>query len=383
MLHKPILNILIMFLVVIGVSLAAAPALAQEPVGGSGENFIFVNYIGRELNLDLDDVTYTIPGPDTMPDGGRLALTLSAGKHKYAANVAAVQGAAGEFTVEPGAVVGRAARFEKTSPVVDINGILLEAPRDYVSVFEFDPLTAPQTPVQVLDTWLPAAPALGQSGVVWANYTRDELTVDLNGEIYKVAPPAGKIPGRLQIDPPPGDYSYTVSVPHGSINGLFKANAGQVTGFSITADLPPEPEYDVGEKYKPHAPVTLHLFAEDLSARAATVQPATLNAAPAILPATGGLPVPAAPQISTPPVTGEELLIKNYAGDTLLFTINSQAHPIFDNAEHRLNLPPGEYTYTASTPFAAVTGTVNVKIDQGVELSIATNVGHDVLNVYQ
>ena len=34
------------------------------------ENFIFINYIGQALTLDLDDVTYIIPGTDVAPEGG-------------------------------------------------------------------------------------------------------------------------------------------------------------------------------------------------------------------------------------------------------------------------------------------------------------------------
>jgi hypothetical protein len=77
------------------------------------------------------------------------------------------------------------------------------------------------------------------------------------------------------------------------------------------------------------------------------------------------------------------LLIKNYAGDTLIFTVNNQAYSIANNTSATLPLPPGRYDYTASLPFVATTGTVDLPADQGVELSIAINLGHDVLSVYQ
>ena len=67
--------------------LASTDAQAQQ--AGGGENFIFINYIGREMTLDVDDVTYFIPGTDTMPAGGRLALQLPAGSHKFAAQIPA------------------------------------------------------------------------------------------------------------------------------------------------------------------------------------------------------------------------------------------------------------------------------------------------------
>src|SRR4030095_10391903 len=78
------------------------PTAGYAQQEGTGENFIFVNYIGQELFFDLDDVTHTIPGTNTMPEGGRLALHLNPGQHKYAANVPGVRGSAGEFTIPAG-----------------------------------------------------------------------------------------------------------------------------------------------------------------------------------------------------------------------------------------------------------------------------------------
>ncbi|NJN94212.1 MAG: hypothetical protein HC875_09045 [Anaerolineales bacterium] len=90
-------------------------------------------------------------------------------------------------------------------------------------------------------------------------------------------------------------------------------------------------------------------------------------------------PAPAdAPAVAAP----AGLLIKNYAGDTMTFTINEQTITLANNAATVLPLPPGVYNFTASLPFVATTGTVNIAADKGVELSIATNVNHDVLSVY-
>jgi hypothetical protein len=353
---------------------------AQDSAGG--ENFIFINYIGQEMTFDLDDVTYRIPGTDMAPEGGRLALQLPEGEHKFAANIPAVAGTAGEFTIPPGGYVAKAARLEKTNPVLANDGTILEKPRDYVFVFDFDPFAAPVEPAPVVDTWQPAAAAPGQSSLVFTNYTRDELTVDLNGQLYKVPAPTNNIPGRVQLSITPGDYRYTASIPGGSLNADITVMPGQVIGLNITADLPPEREYVVGEKYDFLLPVTLHLFEEDLTARAnAAMAPAAPVAAPAALPASGSEAAPA-PQDQTAPAF-EGLRIKNYAGETLIFTINNQAYTVPNNDELTIPLPPGSYNYTASRPFVATTGTVELQPSQPVELSIAINVAGDVLSAYQ
>lgn len=354
-------------------------ALAQQGTGG--ENFVFVNYIGQELTLDLDDTTYIIPGADTMPQGGRLALQLAPGEHKFAANVPGVGlGFAGEFMITPGQVVGKAAIIEQTSPSVDRNGILLAAPKDKVKVFDFDPLAPPATEEPVVDTFQPAPAATGQASLVWVNYLGDELTVDLSGQLYKVAPAANNIPGRLQINVAPGDYTYTASVPAGSINGVITPLVGQVTGLNIFADPLKEREYEVGEEYEFIQPLTLRVQTEDLTGQTAVItQPATTETVPATLPATGGELGPLADES---PLT-EGLLIKNYAGDTLTFTINNQAYTLPNNQQLSVTLPPGFYTYTASLPFVATTGAVDMQPGQSIQLSVAINVAHDVLSVYQ
>jgi hypothetical protein len=371
----PAIFVSVMTLMMVGLP---AKTLAQ----GSSANFIFINYIGREMTFDLDDVTYIIPGTDTVPQGGRLALQLPAGEHKFAANIPAVAGSAGEFTIPPGGYVAKAARLEKTPPALAHDGTILAKPKDFVLVFDFDPFAEPIEEAVAVDTWQPAAAGPGQASLVFVNYTRDELTVDINSQAYKVAPPDKDIPGRFQLDLPPGAYRFTVSVPGGSLNGEVMMVAGAVTGLNVTADLPPEREFKIGEKYEFLLPVTLHLFQEDFTGRAGAVAaPVTPDLAPATLPASGAEATAPAPPVS--PAVAEGLLIKNFAGDTLTFTINNQAYSIADRGELALSLAPGSYTYTASRPYVATTGAVNLQPGQGIELSIAINVGGDILSVYQ
>jgi hypothetical protein len=365
-------------LLLIALVIGSFPSAAYAQQDTSGQpNFVFINYIGQDMVFDLDDVTYTIPGTATAPEGGRLELQLAPGEHKYAANIPGVDtGSAGTFVISPGGTVGKAARLEKTNALLDRDGNVLEGPQDYVFVFDVDPFATPAPQAPAGDTWQPVAAAPGQGSIAWTNYVGDELTVDLNGTLYKVPPAANNIPGHLQINVAPDLYRYTASVPNGSLNGELNLTAGQVVGLNVSAKLQPEPDYDVGEPSPLPLPVELQLSQEDLTAEAAPQSTVT----PAQLPASGEVAAPVSAPVA--PVN-QGVLVKNYAGDTLIFTINNQAYSIANNSSTTLPLPPGSYNYTASLPFVATTGTVELTADQGVELSIATNVNHDVLSVYQ
>ncbi len=350
-------------------------------------NFIFINYIGQEMTFTLDDALYLIPGTDTQPEGGELRLTLSSGMHKFAANLpGGPRGYAGEFSLAAGDTVAKAAHIKQTGPMVDNKGILLEPPQDYVQVFDFDPLAVPIAEIAVVDTWQPTSAALAMGSLVWVNHLGDELTIDLNGLIYKVSAKSGDIPGRLQLDVTPDTYRYTASVPAGSLNGEVVVSPITVIALNVAAN-PPEPlEYKVGEEFEFVQPVSMKLFSEDVTnqAKVATTltpdQPNPLDEAPQTLPNTGGdgvLP------IVDQPFLGGGVLVKNYAADTLIFTINHQAFVISNNTEQWLILSPGDYTYTASTPAVASNGSVTVVDGQSIILSIAINTTHDFLNVYQ
>lgn len=397
MLKKNVVLTLGLFMLVALIFTFIPATYAQQ----GGENFIFINYIGQEMMLDLDDVTYIIPGTDTVPEGGRLVLELAEGEHKYAANIpGGPAGSAGEFTISPGGYVAKAASVRRTEVPVDHDGFVIGDVKDYVYVFDFDPFAAPVEETPVVDTWQPTAPVADMGRFVWINYySGHELTVDLAGQLYKVPPQSNNIPGRLEVDVPPGFYRYTVSVPNGSLNGEITVLPGQVTGLGIAADLPEPVEYEIGDEYQALPPVTLRLLEEDLTGRAQQPSQQQPESAPATLPTTGGQVIPARVETTTnlwlhhssllpPPLLThhsppEGLLVKNYTGDTLVFTINEQTYTIADKADLRLSLPSGHYNYTASLPYVATTGTVALADGQDVELSITINVNHDLLSVYQ
>lgn len=374
-------------LVIVGWGLFPVDNQAQL---AKNDNFVFINYIGQDLYLDLDDVQYVVPGTATHPDGGRVTLQLSPGEHKYAANVPGVPlGSAGEFTLEPGGYVAKAARLEKTPPEVDQNGILIKKPKDYVFLFDFDP-TAPSTePTPVVDVWRPSPAQAGQGSLVWLNHWgSDELTVDLNGQIYKVPPQQNQLPGRLQIDVSPGFYRYSATVPNGGYSGEINVVAGEVTGLNYVIEREPL-EYDEGDKFEYLPPATVKETREDLTALAnqsavssslgetEVTETPVITATPQLT--TGDLE----PLQETTPVTTTGVIVKNFTGDTVIFTINEQAFTVADRAEQRLPIPPGRHNYTASLPGVATTGTVEFAAGEAVELSLAINIARDVLTIYQ
>ncbi|MCB0212136.1 MAG: hypothetical protein KDJ52_22525 [Anaerolineae bacterium] len=378
---KNISTITLGFVVAVALALTLAVQASHAQESSPVVNFTLVNYIGQELFLDLDDVTYTVPGTDTAPEGGMLTLQLNTGEHKFAANVPGILGEAGEFTLAPGQALFKAARLDQTPPSIGPDGTLLAKPKDIVDVFDFDPNAQPAAETPLVDTWQPAAAADGQASLVWVNYIGDELTVDLNGQLYKVAPGTGDNPSRLQIDVAPGYYTYTASVPGGSINHEVTLVAGQVIGLSLTGTRE-ERVYDVGEKYDYLLGIDMQVSQEDL-----TAQTMSVTEEPAAAPTdetVSTVPAEASePAVTESPATAEGLLVKNYAGETLTFTINEQTYTIPNNDQLTIDLPAGSYNFTASRPFVATTGTVNLQPDQGIELSVAINIAGDVMSVYQ
>jgi hypothetical protein len=87
-----------------------------------------------------------------------------------------------------------------------------------------------------VNEWYPARPPAGMGGLVWLNYNGkgDELTVDLNGTLYKVSEATNNGPGYLQTNLAPGTYTYTASVPDiGAISRTIDVVAGRVTSLSF------------------------------------------------------------------------------------------------------------------------------------------------------
>ena len=76
-------------------------------------------------------------------------------------------------------------------------------------------------------------------------------------------------------------------------------------------------------------------------------------------------------------------MVVNYIGETLTFTTNNQAYPVPGNGGSlALNLAPGEYTFTASTPGAAANDSLQVTAGKVTRVSVALDVHSGQIEIY-
>jgi len=331
---------------------------------------VIINYVGREMTFTLDGVAYAIPGVDTAPEGGQLTLSLAPGQHKYSGHVPGSDGANGEAELVAGQTLVLGASLEQSQPVISPAGVVLEEPRDTLVFFEASltpsaPAPEPQpAPLQQLP--------LGQGALVFVNYIGEGLTLDIGGDIYSV--PAND---RLQVNLPPGEVSYSVSAGPSGLNGTAQVTAGDYTGLGFTQDIPPEePDYDVGELAPTPVPLELSVFPvplEDEPVGQAISTPVT--AAPAA-------DDPDETSLSAP--TGKGVLrVVNYVGETLTFTIDGQEYSVAGGGGTlTIDLAPGEYTYTASTPRAGANGGLRITEGVATHVSVALDMGSGEMRIY-
>ena len=333
---------------------------------------VIINYVGGEMTFTLDGVPYTIPGVDTVPDGGQLTLSLAPGRHKYSGHVPGSDGANGEAELVAGQTQVLGARLERSEPVISPAGVVLEEPRDTLVFFEASltpsaPAPEPQpAPLQQLP--------VGQGALVFVNYIGEALTVDIGGDIYSV--PAND---RLQVNLPPGEVSYSASAGPSGLNGTAQVTAGEYTGLGFTREIPPEePDYDVGELAPTPVPLEISVFPVPLEDEpVGQVASTPVTAAP---PAAGADPDET--PVSVPAGKGV-LSVVNYIGETLTFTIDGQAYSVAgDGGVLTIDLAPGEYTYTASTPHAGANGSLRITDGAATQVSVALDMGSGEMKIY-
>ena len=122
-----------------GVCIALALSLVSAVATGAQDgqaNLVIINFVGGEMNFTLDETSYTVPGVDTVPDGGQLILALAPGRHKYSGHVPGSAGANGEVELVADQTQVLGARLERSKPVVSPAGVVLEEPRDMLLFFE-------------------------------------------------------------------------------------------------------------------------------------------------------------------------------------------------------------------------------------------------------
>jgi hypothetical protein len=358
---KPLIWVLYIVLALSLVSVTAASAQ------GGQAKLIIINYVGADMTFTLDGTVYTVPGTGAVPGGGQLTLTLAPGRHTYSGQVPGADGSNGEVDLTAGQTQILGARLEQAGAVISPAGIVLQKPREVLVFFEAS-LTPPAPTATPQPAPLQALPA-GQGALVFVNYIGEDLIVNIHDVQYTV--PADS---RLQINLPPGEVNYTASTSRSSLNGSAQVTAGVYTGLGFTRETPPTPDYDVG-KLAP-TPVSLKMF----------VSPVPLTGTPftegTTAPSTAASPTLVSPPVSSPAGQGN-LLIVNYIGETLTFTINNQAYSVPGNGGSlTLDLAPGEYTFTASTPGAAANSSLHITAGTATRVGVALDVHSGQIEIY-
>ena len=351
-----------LWLIVISLMFARLRALAQ----GGQATLIMLNFVGSELVLTLDEQLYHVPGVDTAPEGGRLTVQLSPGRHSYSGHIPGGPGQNGSVELAAGQTVILGARLDRSGPVVSPAGIVLEPPQDTLVFFEagLAPPAATATPTPSLLEPLSA----GQGGLVLVNYIGEPLQVDIGGVLYTV--PANQ---RRQINLAPGEVRYSASAGRSSLNGTAVATSGAYTGLGFSRELPAaEPDYRVGKPVPTPVPLALSVFPIPV-----------MNGPEVETPAAPESPSsPATPSAGTIPAGQSGLEVVNYIGEAVTFTINNQMYTVAANSALSLNLPPGEYTFTASIPKAAENGSLRLQPGQMTRLSLALAEPGERVEVY-
>ncbi|GAB4541795.1 MAG: hypothetical protein Kow0063_33010 [Anaerolineae bacterium] len=347
--------LLVLYLVLVALSASVSAASAQE----GQARLIIINFVGDEMSFTLDGTPYAIPGTDTAPGGGQMTFTLAAGRHTFSGHVPGSEGTNAEVTLGADETRVLGARLERTRPVISPAGVVLEAPRDILVFFEASLAPPSPTPEPQLAPLRPLA--AGQGALVLVNYIGEALIVDIGGELYTV--PAND---RLQIDLPPGEVRYSASAGFSGINGIALVTAGSYTGLGFTRQIPPEePDYQVGDLEPTPVPLQISVF------------PVSLEVRPV-----GETPSPQSRPDPDPASQGA-LRVVNYVGETLTFTIDNQAYSVAGGGGRlSIDLRPGEYTFTASTPGAASNGSLRISGEATTQVSVALDVGSGEIRVF-
>jgi hypothetical protein len=207
----------------------------------------------------------------------------------------------------------------------------------------------------------------GQGALVFINYIGETLMVDLGGTVCIV--PAN---GRLQINMPPGKVSYSASAGFSGTNGIVQVTGGAYTGLGFAREIPPEPDYEVGELAPTPVPLSMSVFPVSLDDETTGETPTRPGVA---------LTTAVAPA-STRAGDGELRLV-NYVGETLTFTIDNEVYSVEGGGGRlMLNLLPGEYTFTASTPQAGTNGSLRVVAGAVVVVSATLDAENGQMKIY-
>jgi hypothetical protein len=225
------------------VALAAAAVLLLSGMAayaqGGPATLMVVNYVGSELSFTLDGVQCTVPAA-AADQPGQATYELQPGKHEFSGAVPGGPGANGIVELDAGQTFVLGARLDTTPARISPEGKVIEKPRDVLILFEAS-LTPPVPPQAATRVPLQALPA-GFGALVFDNYIGEELVLDVQGEVYRVA-----ADGRLQLNLAAGEYRYSASAGISGTSGSAMVTAGQYTGLGFSREVLPEPVYEVGK----------------------------------------------------------------------------------------------------------------------------------------
>ena len=325
---------------------------------------VFINFVGSPLHLTIAQQVYQVPGSDTMPEGGRLTLSLPPGRYEYSGLIPGKAGSNGSVEVAAGQTVVLGARLDKSAAVISATGIILAEPKDRLVFFAATLTAPPSAPPPEIQR--PARRPLepGQSGLVIVNYIGEGLTLDLAGTLYTIPAQGGR-----QINLPPGPISYSASAGNAGLNGQAILRAGGYTGLGFSRELSPEePDYRVGQLEPTPVPQKMRVFRLSLDAQpqreAASIQP---EASP-----------------TPPPESGQPgLLVRNYIGEPLTFTIAGDTYTVAGSGGQQLiELETGRYSFTAAIPKVAENGSLDFIPGTQLRLSTALDASKETMLLY-
>ena len=213
---KGLLSVLSVLMVVSLFGVANASAQGQAAVA-------VANVATSDMVFSWDGTTQTVPA------SSQIQLQVPAGTHTFKATVQGWPDATGKFDLAAGQTFSLANHLEKTGPVFDANG-------NVVDQVLFSPVWIEY--LQNDQTRLAAQPLpAGYGALVLENYIGTQLTANLGGDSTWAVP----VQGRLQFDLPAGQYRLTVSGTQDQISASYNAVAqvtgGQYTGLGFNRDL--------------------------------------------------------------------------------------------------------------------------------------------------
>jgi hypothetical protein len=206
----------------------APPALQPLPAGQGA--LVFVNYVGEELTVNINNTVYKAPAD------GQLQINLAPGQVNYTASVGP-SFYNGTVSIQAGAYTGLSVtRDIPVTPTYELGelkptAVPLELHINPVSVSGEPVATA--TPAASAPAGGNAAPApSGGTTLTVVNWIGQPAIFTIDNKEYSLAANGGSAAIALT----PGDYTFSASTPKGSTNGSLTVVSGASVQVSLAAN---------------------------------------------------------------------------------------------------------------------------------------------------